>query len=82
LAVDILEKPLMFLIENAKRQNVNNLITTKVCDLENKSLGNSFHNSFDIVTIVNVLFQIKNKENIIKEAKKILKENGFLIISD
>jgi len=69
-------------MENAKRQNIAHLINTKVCDLENKSLGNSFQNSFDIVTIINVLFQIRNKENIIKEAKRILKQNGFLIIAD
>ena len=82
LAIDILEKPLMFLIENAKRNGVANLITTKVCDLENKTLGASFQESIDVVTVINVLFQIKNKENLIKEARRILKPSGFLIIVD
>jgi ubiquinone/menaquinone biosynthesis C-methylase UbiE len=82
LAIDILEKPLMFLMENAKRQNLAHLINTKVCNLETKSLGSAFQNSFDVVVIVNMLFQTKNKENIIKEAKRILKANGFLFIVD
>lgn len=82
LAIDIIEKSLIFLSENAKRNNVGHLITTKVCDLENKTLGASFLESLDAVTIINVLFQIKNKNNIIKEAKRILKSNGFLIIVD
>jgi len=82
LAIDILEKPLNFLIENAERQNVAHLINTKICDLENKTLGSGFQNTFDMVTIINVLFQAKNKENIVKEAKRVLKQNGFLIIVD
>ncbi len=82
LAVDILERPLMFLMENAKRQNVAHLINTKVCNLETKGLGGGFQNSFDVVVIINALFQIQNKENIIKEAKKVLKPNGFLFIVD
>ncbi len=82
LAVDVLERPLMFLMENAKRQNVAHLINTKVCNLETKNLGSGFQNSFDVVMIVNALFQIKNKENVIKEAKRILKPNGFLFIVD
>lgn len=82
LAVDILERPLMFLMENAKRQNVAHLINTKVCNLETKGLGSGFQNSFDVVLIINALFQIQNKENVIKEAKKVLKPNGFLFIVD
>lgn len=82
LAIDILEKPLMFLMENAKRNGVANLITTKVCDLENKNLGTSWQESMDVVTIINVLFQVKNKENLLKEAKRVLKPNGFLVVVD
>ncbi len=82
LAIDMIEKSLIFLIENAKRNGVANLIATKVCDLENKTLGASFQESIDVVTIINVLFQVKNKENLIKEAKRILKPNGFLVIVD
>ncbi|HRZ29243.1 MAG TPA: class I SAM-dependent methyltransferase [Candidatus Paceibacterota bacterium] len=82
LAIDVLEKPLMFLFENAKRNNVAHIITTKVCDLENKTLGSSFQESFDIVTIINVLFQIKNKGGIIKEVRRVLKTNGFLVVVD
>jgi len=82
LAVDIQEKPLMFLMENAKRQNVANILNTKVCNLETKTLGSGFQNTFDVVVIVNTLFQVKNKENVIKEAKRILKANGFLIVVD
>jgi len=82
LAIDVQEKPLMFLMENAKRQNVANILSTKVCNLETKTLGSSFQNTIDVVVIINTLFQVKNKENVIKEAKKILKANGFLIIVD
>jgi len=82
LAIDLLEQPLRFLMENAKRQSVSHLITTKVCDLESKTLGNSFQNYFDIVTIINVLFQVKNKEAMLKEARRILKPNGFLVLVD
>jgi len=82
LAIDIQEKPLMFLMENAKRQNVTNILNTKVCNLETRTLGSSFQNTIDVVVIVNALFQIKNKENVIKEAKRILKTNGFLIVVD
>ncbi len=82
LAIDILEKPLAFLIENAKRQNVAHLINTKICDLENKSLGRDLQSGFDVVTIVNMLFQVKDKENVLKEAKRVLKDSGFLVIVD
>lgn len=82
LAVDILEKPLAFLIENAKRQNVAHLINTKICDLENKTLGRDLQSGFDMVTAINMLFQVKDKENVVKEAKRVLKDNGFLVVVD
>jgi ubiquinone/menaquinone biosynthesis C-methylase UbiE len=82
LAIDILEKPLAFLMENAKRQNVAHLINTKTCDLENKNLGRDLQSGFDVVTAINMLFQVKDKEGVFKEAKRVLRDNGFLVIVD
>lgn len=36
----------------------------------------------DFVIIANILFQLKNKENILKEAQRILKKSGKLLIID
>lgn len=82
LAIDIQPKALKYLEDNFKKQNLLHLLKTKICDLETKALESNLSNSFDEVTVINTLFQIKNKEKVIKEAKKILKPNGFLVIVD
>jgi len=82
LAIDVQPKAIQFLESLARKQNVGHLISTKVLNLETKSLESGLSNSFDMVTIVNTLFQIENKLKVIKEAKKILKPNGFLILVD
>ncbi|MCC7571971.1 MAG: class I SAM-dependent methyltransferase [Candidatus Methanofastidiosum sp.] len=82
LAFDIQESSLSFLRERANYNNVGHLIETKVIDLENKNFSSGMASSFDMVTVVNMLFQIKDKKKFISEAKKLLKPNGFLVVID
>jgi len=79
-AVDILEEPLSFLKANASRQNVNN-IKIILSDIE-KGVKIINNNEVDIVLIINILFQADNNELILKEADRILKKGGMILIAD
>ncbi len=82
VAFDIQEKSLSFLNERANYNNVGHLIETKLSDLDSKNFASGLTNTFDMVTVINLLFQIENKQKIIADSKKILKPGGFLVIVD
>lgn len=78
-AIDIQKQPLMFFKNRCLKENINN-VNFLCCDIESGSkLNGSF---FDLALAVDILFQVKNINAIISEAKRILKRKGILFISD
>jgi ubiquinone/menaquinone biosynthesis C-methylase UbiE len=80
-ALDIQEEPLSALKGNAKLFGLNNIKTIK-CDLEEPEGSTLPDNSLDLVLIANLLFQIDDPERVVKEAKRVVKPEGEIIIID
>ena len=78
-AVDILEEPLSALRGKMKAFKILNIEPIKA-DIEKSS--KLFDNSCDLVLITNLLFQVDDINNILKEAKRILKPRGQVLIVD
>lgn len=78
-AIDILKEPLIQLKAKAELLGLFN-IKYILSDLE-KIGGSLLDNEVvDVVFIANILFQVSQKETLIKEASRILKNNGYLIL--
>lgn len=80
-AFDIQEEMISALKSKAKLLRVFN-IETILCDLEVSGGVKLRDESMDIILVTNVLFQAEKKEQILKEAKRILKKGGQLLIVD
>jgi ubiquinone/menaquinone biosynthesis C-methylase UbiE len=80
-AIDVQEEMLSALKSRAAIDNLQN-IETIVCDLENPEKLELVDNFFDIVLITNLLFQTKNKKQILTEAQRVLKKGGQILIVD
>lgn len=80
-ALDIQEEKLSALKGALAHENINNVVTV-LCDLEVLGGSKISDNTVDVVLIPNVLFQAENKEAIVKEAVRILKPGGQLLIVD
>jgi ubiquinone/menaquinone biosynthesis C-methylase UbiE len=78
-AIDVQEEMLSALKGKAEIENIFN-IELKKADLEKGS--EIKENILDLVLITNLLFQVKNKEGIIAEAKRVLKRGGEILIVD
>jgi len=80
-ALDILEEPLSALKSKAEVIKVYNIQTIRA-DIEGKEGSKLPDLSCDLVLITNLLFQVKDKNKILAEAKKVLKKNGKILIVD
>jgi ubiquinone/menaquinone biosynthesis C-methylase UbiE len=80
-AVDILKSVLQSIEGRAKLWGVTN-VKTVWADLERFGATRIEDNSLDLALLINVLFQVKEKQTVIKEAARILKPGGVLIIAD
>jgi ubiquinone/menaquinone biosynthesis C-methylase UbiE len=78
-ALDVLEEALSALRSNAELEKVYN-VRTILCDVERGTELQS--NLFDLVIMSNLLFQVEDKEEVIDEGKRILKEKGLLLVVD
>jgi ubiquinone/menaquinone biosynthesis C-methylase UbiE len=79
IAIDILEEPLSALRSQMKIEKIFN-IEPRCWDLEEKVFLRD--NSVDLVVIANLLFQVENKVKVLEEAKRILRDNGKILIVD
>jgi len=79
--LDIQEEKLSAIKGKLSIEKINN-IHTILCDLENDKGSTLEDSSLDIVLIPNILFQSENKYAIIKEAKRVLKSGGQLLVID
>lgn len=77
-AIDVQEAPLSALLGKVNLQGLAN-IKTITADVE-KNLPSLADDICDLVLMTNLLFQVENKEAVLKEAQRILKHNGKLLI--
>jgi len=80
-AIDVREEPLESLEEKVKDKGLENIEILRA-DLEVPGGTGLKDISQDVVLIINVLFQSKQKSDIIKEAHRVLKLNGKLVLVD
>ena len=80
-AIDIQQEKLSALKERAHKEGINNIFPI-LCDLEAPNGSTLQADSLDLILIPNVLFQSENKHAIIKEAARVLKQAGQLLIID
>lgn len=76
---DVLPQALESVESNAKVEGLSNIVTKRV-NLENNRGSGLENGSVDWVIIKDMLFQNKNKEAILSEAKRILKVGGKILV--
>lgn len=78
-AVDILDDVLSVLQSKVSAQNLSNVKTVKG-DIEgNINLREDY---FDLVLMTNLLFQVENKSKVLELAKRLINQNGMILIVD
>jgi len=80
-AVDIL-KPVLTAIERQAREEHWTNVTTVWSNLEAVGATNIPAHGLDRATLINILFQAKNPAAILKEAWRLLKSGGLLLVVD
>lgn len=77
-ALDIISQKLEAVLSKARTSGLNNIITKRV-NLENKNGSTLNNESVDCVIMKDMLFQNKNKAQIMEEARRILKVGGRML---
>ena len=80
-ALDIQPEPLSALEGKAKMAGLSNIETIQ-CDLEEPKGSTLPDSCLDLVIIANVLFQVENESAFLSEAKRVLKEEGKILVID
>ncbi|KKR35392.1 MAG: hypothetical protein UT67_C0002G0016 [Candidatus Magasanikbacteria bacterium GW2011_GWA2_40_10] len=80
-AVDVVKNILDSIKSMARSEGYDN-VQTVWSDIEMPGKTPIPDNSLDAVFCVNVLFQLKNKAGAIKEAARMLKKGGYLVVVD
>lgn len=78
-AVDILEEPLSALRSKAKLEKLSNIDAIKADVEKGTSL---LADSCDLVLMTNLLFQAENKSGILAEGRRVLKNEGRILLVD
>jgi len=79
--LDIQEEKISALKNKAVLENLKNVFAIH-CNLEAENGSTLHRNSVNTVLIPNLLFQAENKNAIIEESKRVLKQGGQLLIVD
>jgi len=80
-ALDVLKEALQSVRSRAEIEKVSNIETIRV-NLEIAGGSKLTDQAIDLVVLANILFQSQKKEEILKEAQRVLKENGHLVVVD
>lgn len=80
-ALDIQEEAISALKGKAEMAGLAN-IEIRRCNIEAPEGSTLPANSLDLVLMPNVLFQVDDKEQVLKEAKRVLREGGKILIID
>ena len=78
-AIDILEDALSQTATLAKLVGTPN-VSTKQCNLENFGACPIAETSCDLVIMASLLHQVKNKDNLLREAYRVLKTGGKILV--
>ena len=78
-ALDVMEEALEAVKSRAELEGVSNIETIH-CNLEISAGSKLTEDSIDLVLLANILFQSQKKSAILKEAKRILKKGGQLVL--
>lgn len=80
-AIDILEEPLSALKGRAKIENINNIEIIRA-NVEAKEGLTLESDSLDLVLLTNILFEAEDKKRVLLEAKRVIKNNGKILVID
>lgn len=80
-AVDILNEALEAVMSRAKLEGVTNILTARG-NLETAGGSGVKDETTDAVLLHNILFQSTQKPAVLKEAKRVLKSGGILVVID
>jgi len=80
IALDIWKPSLEALEFRSKLEGLFNIIEPRWANLEDTRGSNLPNDSCDLVLISNILFEVEKKENLIQEAKRVLKLEGYLVL--
>lgn len=80
-AIDILEEPLSALKSKLRSVGFDNVETVQ-SNVEDPNGSKLFSDSCDLVLMTNILFQVNDKEAVLKEGKRVLRENGRILVVD
>ena len=80
-AIDIIKNILDSIKSMSRSEGLEN-VQVIWSDIEKEGKTPIPDNSLDAAFFVNVLFQLKNRESAMREAIRLLKKNGFLVIID
>ncbi|MBU1177163.1 MAG: class I SAM-dependent methyltransferase [Patescibacteria group bacterium] len=78
-ALDVIKDTLEAVESKAELENISNIETIH-CNLENLNGSKLDNESIDLVLLRNILFQSQKKSEIVKEAKRVLKDNNTLVL--
>jgi ubiquinone/menaquinone biosynthesis C-methylase UbiE len=81
-AVDILPFVLENVAERAKTRGLDEIIETIRSNLEIIGATKIKEGSVDLALLINIFFQTKKHENILREAYRLLKKKGRLVVID
>ncbi len=76
---DVVEEALQAVRAKAKMEGISNIKTIRA-NLEIKGNSELEDNSMDLVVLANILYQSHKKKEIIREAKRVIKEKGKIIL--
>lgn len=80
-ACDVIEEALEAVRSKAELEKLSNIKTIR-CNLEELGATKINTSSMDIVVLANILYQSQKKASIVREAVRVLKEEGELAIID
>lgn len=79
-AIDLLDEPLSAAKSRVRVTNLENVEIVK-SDIE-KLIPRLLANSLDLVLMTNLLFQVRDKEAVFEESKRVLKAGGKILVID